>query len=296
LLSYKNTPTKEYVVVFKKLIKELGLNISEEQISEIMGHLQQRYPDGEDPWGLNLKQAESTLKVVWPLYKHYFKTRIFGQENVADEPYIIISNHSGQIAIDGMLISTAFASEIKPPRILRSMVDRFFTALPWIATAAAGGGAVLGDRQNGHNLLTRGQSILAFPEGVTGVAKSTKDYYELQKFTHGFLRMALSTRTKILPLAVVGCEEIFPWVYQAKSLSKFLGTPALPISPLYLPLPSPVDIHIGQPIELPEGLSADAPDREIEVYVQQVKKEIQYLIEQGLQKRRPFFANQKGNI
>ncbi len=281
-------------MILKSLIKELGLTIPDEQIQVIMHDLQERYPSGEDPWGLNLEQAKTIVEVVWPLYKHYFKVRLFGEENVQDEPYIIISNHSGQIAIDGMLISTAFATEIRPPRILRSMVDRFFTALPWIATAAAGGGAVLGDRQNGHNLLTRGQSLLAFPEGVSGVAKSTSDYYQLQKFTHGFLRMALSTKTKILPLAVIGCEEIFPWVYQAKGISKFLGTPALPLSPLYFPLPSPVDIYIGEPIELPSDLSADAPDREIDIHVQMVKKEVQHLIDHGLKERRPFFGNQKG--
>ncbi len=278
----------------KSLIKELGLTISDDKVREIMDHLQKRYPDGEDPWGLNLEQARKTIEAIWPLYQSYFKVRLFGQENVQDEPYIIISNHSGQIAIDGMLISTAFATEINPPRILRSMVDRFFTALPWIATAAGGGGAVLGDRQNGHNLLERGQSILAFPEGVSGVSKSTSEFYQLQKFTHGFLRMALSTKVKVLPLAVIGCEEIFPWVYQARGLSKLLGSPALPISPLYFPLPSPVDIHIGRPIEFPADLSPDAPDREIDIYVHQVKDEVQKLIDIGLKERRPFFANQKG--
>lgn len=281
-------------MILKSLIKELGLTLPDEQIQVIMHDLQERYPSGEDPWGLNLDQAKSIIEVVWPLYKHYFKVRLFNKENVQDEPYIVISNHSGQIAIDGMLISTAFATELQPPRVLRSMVDRFFTALPWIATAAAGGGAVLGDRQNGHNLLTRGQSLLAFPEGVSGVAKSSSNYYQLQKFTHGFLRMALSTKTKILPLAVIGCEEIFPWVYQAKGLSKFLGTPALPLSPLYFPLPSPVDIHIGKPIDLPNELSPDAPDREIDIHVQIVKKEVQKLIDFGLKERRPFFGNQKG--
>lgn len=280
-------------MILKKLTKKLGLAISEEQIQKIMNDLQQRYPSGEDPWGLNLKRAKSTIEAIWPLYKHYFKVRLFDKENIQDEPYIVISNHSGQIAIDGMLIGTAFATEINPPRILRSMVDRFFTALPWIATAAAAGGAVLGDRQNGHNLLTRGQSLLAFPEGVSGVAKSTSHYYELQRFTLGFLRMALSTKTKILPIAVIGCEEVFPWVYQAKSLSKIVGSPALPISPLYFPLPSPIDIRIGNPIELPSDLSADAPDREIEIHVQMVKKEIQKLLDTGIKERRPFFANQK---
>lgn len=276
-----------------KVIQGLNLDIPDEKIDEIFEKLSLRYPDGEDPWGLNLKKARKTVEYIWPLYKHYFKVRVFGAENVRDEPYMVTSNHSGQIAIDGMLIATAFATEIDPPRILRSMVERFFTAIPWIGTLAAEGGAVLGDRQNCLNLLSRGQSVLVFPEGVRGVAKSTIDYYKLQRFTRGFFRMSLTAGTKILPVAVVGAEEIFPWVYQAKGAAKFLGLPALPLSPLYLPLPSPVDIIIGEPYELPD-LSPEAPDRDIDVHIDKIRNIIRQLTEEGLKNRRPFFANKEG--
>ena len=162
-----------------KLLKSLNLpslGPSDESFEEIFEQLRLKYPEGEDPWGLNLERARTTLQYIWPLYQNYFKVRVFGKENVQDEPYMVTSNHSGQIAIDGMLISTAFAVEIDPPRILRSMVERFFTALPWVGTIAAEGGAVLGDRQNCLNLLSRGQSVLVFPEGVRGVAKNTIDF------------------------------------------------------------------------------------------------------------------------
>lgn len=273
------------------ILKALKVDIPEEKFDQIFDQLKSRYPDGEDPWGLNLNKARKTLEYIWPLYKSYFQVRIFGKENVKDEPYMVTSNHSGQIAIDAMLIATAFATEMEPPRILRSMVERFFTALPWVGTLAAEGGAVLGDRQNCLNLLSRGHSVLVFPEGVRGVAKSTFDFYKLQRFTRGFFRMALTSQTKILPVAVVGAEEIFPWVYQAKGVAKLLGLPALPISPLYLPLPSPIDIIIGEPYAIPD-VSPEAPDKEIDVHIDKIRTQIRHMTNEGLKNRRAFFANQ----
>lgn len=266
--------------------------IPKEDYDEVFTKLHEIYPHGEDPWGLNLDKARKTLEYIWPLYKNYFKVRLFGAENVQDEPYMVTSNHSGQIAIDGMLISTAFAVEIEPPRILRSMVERFFTALPWVGTLAAEGGAVLGDRQNCLNLLSRGQSVLVFPEGVRGVAKNTFDFYKLQRFTRGFFRMSLTAQTKVLPVAVIGAEEIFPWVYHPRKLAKALGLPALPLSPLYLPLPSPVDIIIGEPYSVPD-LSPEAPDKEIDYHIDQIRNIIRNLTNEGLKNRRDFFANKE---
>ncbi|MCF8058623.1 MAG: 1-acyl-sn-glycerol-3-phosphate acyltransferase [Bacteriovoracaceae bacterium] len=273
------------------ILKALKVDIPDEKFDKIFHDLKRRYPDGEDPWGLNLNKARKTLEYIWPLYNSYFQVRVFGQENVRDEPYMVVSNHSGQIAIDATLIATAFATEIDPPRILRSMVERFFTALPWVGTLAAEGGAVLGDRQNCLNLLSRGQSVLVFPEGVRGVAKSTFDFYKLQRFTRGFYRMALTSQIKILPIAVIGAEEIFPWVYQAKGVARLLGLPALPLSPLYLPLPSPVDIIIGEPYEMPD-VSPEAPDKEIDIHIDKIRTQIRHMTNEGLKNRRPFFANQ----
>ena len=280
--------------MFESISQHFSRDIPKEEFDEIFRQLHESYPDGEDPWGLNLKKARKSLEYIYPIYKHYFKVRVIGKENVGDRPYMVIANHSGQIAIDGMLISTAFALDIQPPRILRSMVERFFTALPFLGTWAAEGGAVLGDRQNCLNLLNRDQSVLSFPEGVGGVSKSTSEYYKLQRFTRGFFRMALMANVDILPISVVGAEEIFPWVYQAKGAAKSLGLPALPLSPLYFPLPSPVDIIIGEPYRIPEDLSPEAPDSKIDPHINAVKSQIQKLTDEGLKERRSFFAIQKG--
>jgi 1-acyl-sn-glycerol-3-phosphate acyltransferase len=265
----------------------------DEQLAPIFDYLSQKYPE-QDAWGLSLKKAKQTLRYVYPLYRDYFRVRVFGQENVLDQPYIVTSNHTGQIAIDGMLISTAFATEITPPRILRAMVERFFVALPFIGTMASEGGAVLGDRQNCLNLLKQDQSVLVFPEGVRGIAKNTKDYYKLQPFTRGFFRISLASGVPILPVVVIGAEEMFPYVYHPMGLARLLHLPALPLSLNYLPLPSPVDIHILPPYPVPEDLSAECPDKQIDEHIFAIEKMMREKIEEALLMRRPFIAAKKG--
>lgn len=255
--------------------------------------LEQRYGKSRDPWGLEPSRAIADLKVIWPFYRYYFDVRVHGKEHVQDKPYMVVSNHTGQVPIDGMLICTAFATEIESPRILRPLVDRFLTSLPFLGRWSSEGGAVLGDRHNCLNLLNRGESVLIFPEGVKGIAKSTKDHYKLQPFTRGFLRMALASNAEILPLAVVGAEEFFPYVLHIKKLARFLKVPALPLSANLIPLPSPIDIYIGEPYSLPKSLSLEALDEELEPHLIQIEQKIQQLTEYGLKNRRTFLQRLK---
>lgn len=255
--------------------------------------LKDRYENDRDPWGLEPDRAIKDLKVIWPFYKYYFDVQVHGKENIEDRPYMVVSNHTGQIPIDGLLICTAFAVEMEKPRILRPLVERFLNSLPFLGRWSNEGGAVLGDRVNCLNLLKRGESILVFPEGVKGIAKNTKDHYHLQRFTKGFLRMALATKVEILPIAVVGAEEFYPFVVHLNSVAKFLGLPALPISLNLFPLPSPVDIYIGKPYVLPENLSAEALDDELEPHIVALEKQIQELTEMGLSKKRTILQRLK---
>ncbi len=262
---------------------------------EIFEFLDQHYAQNKDPWGLDHTVIKSSLKVVWLLYQHYFRVRLFGAEKVQDRPYMIVANHTGQIAMDGILLYCAFLTQIHPPKVLRAMVERLIPTLPVLGSFFAKGGAILGDRQNCKYLMENGESLMVFPEGVRGIAKSTQNYYQVQAFSRGFYRMALMTHTPIIPCAIIGCEEMYPYVYHPKALAAKIGLPALPLSaslllgPLgVLPLPSPVDIILGDPIELPHDLTVDSPDKDIAPYVTQIEETIQALIRTGLKNRRPF--------
>lgn len=257
-----------------------------QKFTKLENALKKRYATERDPWGLEPSRAINDLKVIWPFYKYYFDVRLHDKERILDRPYMVVSNHTGQIPIDGLLICTAFATELSKPRILRPLVERFLTSLPFLGRWSSEGGAVLGDRTNCLNLLKRGESILIFPEGVKGIAKESKDHYKLQRFTKGFIRMALSAKVEILPIAVVGAEEFFPYVFHLKKMAKLLKLPALPLSLNLFPLPSPVDIYIGEPYVLPAELSPEALDEELEPHIMALEKQIQQMTQVGLLKRR----------
>jgi 1-acyl-sn-glycerol-3-phosphate acyltransferase len=259
------------------------------KITEVFALLREKYQKYQDPWGFNLELCEKTLRTLLPVYRRYFKVRIFGQENVTDNSFIIVSNHTGQVPLDAMLITIAFAIDIQPPRILRAMVERFMAQLPFIGDLAAQTGSILGDRANCQYLLENKESILVFPEGVRGISKNTTQFYRTQNFSQGFYRIALQNRTPILPIAVVGAEEMFPFVWHVKSLAKIFKVPALPLSINAFPLPSPIDIHIGKPIEVPEDLSPEAPDKDIKEQVLKIEGQVKKLLAVGLKHRRPFF-------
>jgi 1-acyl-sn-glycerol-3-phosphate acyltransferase len=261
----------------------------DEKISDVFAFLREKYKDYKDPWGFNLELCEKTLRKLVPLYRSYFKVRVFGAENIQDHSYIVTSNHTGQIPLDGMLITIAFLLEVSPPRVLRAMVERFMAQLPFIGDFTAQTGSILGDRANCAFLIDHGESILVFPEGVRGISKSTPDYYKLRHFSEGFYRIALQKKTPILPVCVVGAEEMFPFVFHSKKIAKILKVPALPLTANFFPLPSPIDIYIGKEIPIPAHLEAEASDKEIKENVYHIENTIKRMLITGLKNRRPFF-------
>ncbi len=260
-----------------------------------MKNLDLKYRDINDPWGLELQKIKSSLKYVYPIYKNYFKTEVHGNLEVEDKPYMVVSNHSGQIAIDGVLIGISFLDKINNPRILRPLVERFVIKLPFLADWFQAHGAVLGDRENCMNLIKNGFSPLVFPEGMKGISKNTDRFYKLQDFSEGFLRMALKGGVSILPVAVVGAEEFYPYVYHSKIIAKIFKLPTFPITPFFpllgplgaIPMPSPVDIHIGSPIDLPDNLDYNSSSNMLYPCLKQIKDTIQKMVDEGLATRRP---------
>lgn len=259
------------------------------KINQVFALLKERYKDYHDPWGFSLERCEQVLRAVLPLYRSYFRVRVIGAENVLDKPYIVVSNHTGQVPLDGALITIALAMEVSPPRVLRPMVERFMAQLPFIGDFSAQSGAILGDRSNCEFLLDHGESILVFPEGVRGISKNTPDFYKLKTFSQGFYRIALEKKTPILPVCVIGAEEMFPFVFHAKKLARMLKVPSLPLSANLLPLPSPIDIYIGKEIPVPETLSPEAPEKDIKENIYHIENTIKRMTIHGLKNRRPFF-------
>ena len=115
--------------------------------------------------------------------------------------------------------------------------------------------------------------------------------YQLQEFGLGFMRLALQTRTPIVPIAVVGAEEQMP-AMNFSPLAKLIGAPSFPISPIppflpLFPLPTKYRLYFGEAMRF-QG-DPDDDDEVIEEMVKIVRTRIQSMIQVGLKERKHVF-------
>ncbi len=246
-----------------------------------------------DPFGFDLDTAKRLLAGVAFFHRIYFRTEVFGINQVPHGRVLLISNHSGQLPIDGMLIGASMFLDGDPPRFIRSMVEKWTQTLPFVGTFFQRVGQVVGVPENARRLLTQGDAVVVFPEGARGASKTFWKRYQLTKFGLGFMRLALETDTPIVPVAVIGAEEQYINVVNSKRLAKLLQMPTFPVVPQWLipgaqmPLPTKYRIHFGAPLYF-DG-DPDDEDAVIDEKVQVVKRTIQSMISRGLKERRAIF-------
>ncbi|MCP3104839.1 acyltransferase family protein [Myxococcus sp. K15C18031901] len=244
---------------------------------------------GVDPFGYNLDFSLSAVAPFLWLYRNYFRVETFGIEKVPAGRVLLVSNHSGQLPLDGAMIGVSMMLEASPPRAIRSMVEKWVPSLPYVSTFMARMGQIVGTPENCRRLLESDEAILVFPEGQRGISKLWPQRYQLQEFGLGFMRLALETRTPIVPVAVVGAEEQAPALMDLKPVAKLLGFPAFPVTPTGLPIPLPTKyrIYFGDPMHFTGR--PDDEDSELDKKVRTVKASIQSMLHQGLKERRGVF-------
>lgn len=246
---------------------------------------------GVDPFGYDPKIVKYVATPVEWLYRHYFRVQAHGIENVPDGRVLLVANHSGQLPFDGMMIGTSLILERDPPRMVRSMVEKWSARLPFVSVFFARVGQIVGTPENCRRLLHREEAIMVFPEGARGISKTFDKRYQLERFGQGFMRLALETNTPIVPVAVVGAEEQAPSFANIEALAKILQMPAFPVTPTFpllgplglMPLPSRYAIYFGEPMHF-QG-HGDEEDEVIYGYVSEVKARIEAMLEAGLKAR-----------
>ncbi|MBI5478081.1 MAG: acyltransferase family protein [Deltaproteobacteria bacterium] len=245
---------------------------------------------GYDQWGFSPEQSKLLYSLGYRAYR-YFRPVIEGIENVPSGRVLIVPNHSGQLPFDGLVVAVACLLQAQPPRLVRPMAERWFPTLPFLNVALSRAGVVTGDPLTCRNLLEAENAILVFPEGARGSGKVWSHRYRLVDFGRGFMRLALQTGSRIVPVSVVGAEESIISLTDVKPLARFLHTPYFPISPFlpllgplaYVPLPTRFYVTFGEPMRF-EG-PFDDEDEAIDAKVRVVKDRVQSMIDEGLAKR-----------
>jgi len=217
----------------------------------------QDLPDGgHDPAFLD--KAAPLLEFLW---SRYFRVRLLGLENVPDTgPALLVANHSGGIPYDGTLLLYGIHRDHPKHRRVRPLVANFAFRSGWMAQVVGRIGGVRASTETALPLLAAGQLLAVFPEGLKGVGKLYRERYRLARFGRGgFARLAREAGVPMIPVAIVGAEEIHPVIGKITALSAPLGIPYIPITPTFpwlgpfglLPVPTKWTIQIGQPIPPP---------------------------------------------
>jgi 1-acyl-sn-glycerol-3-phosphate acyltransferase len=210
------------------------------------------------------------LNMLRPLYRNWFRVEVSGLENVpADSAALVVANHSGTVAFDAIMTQVALHDEHPAHRNLRMLAANLVFQLPVVADLARKAGHTLACNPDAERLLGAGEVVGVWPEGFKGIGKPFSERYRLQRFGRGgFVAAALRTKSPIIPTSIVGAEEIYPMIGNAKLLARLFGLPYFPITPTFpwlgplgmVPLPSKWFIHFGEPIPtdgFPEGAAED---------------------------------------
>jgi 1-acyl-sn-glycerol-3-phosphate acyltransferase len=241
----------------------------------------------------------------WPLftalYRYYWRVEASGVENVPDHGRaMLVANHSGgSYAWDAVMISTAIHVEHPRPRWVHYVSTEFFYDYPFLSYDNRKKGAALACHEDFVRLLEKDRLVGVFPEGVKGFLKPSERRYRVQRFGRGgFVQLALTSRTPIIPVAVVGGEEI----HFSLGNSRFLASVVNRLLPLeradsfplllnLLPLPVKWRVEFCEPIDV----SAFGPEAALDTLVVQqlterVRMQIQEALDLNLSRRRWMFS------
>ncbi|WP_224249988.1 lysophospholipid acyltransferase family protein [Hyalangium gracile] len=259
----------------------------DESIAERVNRLELPFNEfGVDPYGISKKHLVLAGSALAFLYRYYFRVRCFGIEHVPPRGRtMLVGNHSGGYAVDGAMLITSMFLEMNPPRLAQGMAEKFMNRFPVASLWTSRTGQFTGLPEHAHRLLEDDRLLMVFPEGARGTAKLYRERYSLVDFGTGFIRLALQTRTPIVPVGILGGGTAVPTVANLYKLGRLVGVPYIPVTPylLPLPLPAPVELHYGAPITF--SGTGDEDDDVIAGYVEQVKSRIAELIEQGRAQR-----------
>lgn len=250
----------------------------------------------EDEWGFDEEFALALRPLLAFLYDQWWRVETTGVHNVPGSGRaMLVANHAGILPWDGTMMSLAILRGHPQPRYPRFLVLDWAFTLPFVSVAMRKVGGVVASPYNAGRLLEQDQLVAVFPEGAKGAGKDFSERYRLQRFGRGgFVELALRAGAPMIPVAVVGSEEIYPKVGESQLLARLTGAPYFPITPTFpllgplgvVPLPSKWRIEFGEPIPTAHYGPDAADDRTLVFELsERVREEVQRMVYENLVRR-----------
>jgi 1-acyl-sn-glycerol-3-phosphate acyltransferase len=251
-----------------------------------------------DPLGLDPVVSEMVWHVANYLYYDYFRVEVSGIEHVPESgPAVLAANHGGAaLPYDGLILPLSVANEAPIPRRVRVVATEIFNMLPFLSHLYRKAGAAFAAPEDATWVLEHGHLLGVFPEGVRGFQKPLSEAYRLRRFGKGgFVRIAMTAGAPIVPVAIVGSEEVHPALYTSKGLARVVRLlfPEQRVEEMAIwvnPIPLPVRWHVRflPPVDL--GRPTASPDRlAVLETTQHVRDTIQAELDRMIADRGPVF-------
>lgn len=240
-----------------------------------------------DDFGFDPEFTEALLPIFRLISRKYWRVETFGAEVLPSRGgALLVSNHAGVLPWDGAMIKVAVFDAVE--RHARALVASWFGTLPALSWLLRRTGQTNGHPDNSLRLLRGRELVLVFPEGVRGTGKPYAQRYKLRRFGRGgFVETALRAGVPIIPVSVVGSEEIHPMLADVRPLARMLRLPYFPITPTWpllgplglVPLPSRWRIRF-HPMVRTDELEAEAAGDP--AAVMRISDQVRDVIQDGL--------------
>jgi len=254
-----------------------------------------------DEFGFDPELTQKVLlTAIRPLADKYFRLEVRGAENLPTEGgALVVANHSGVLPLDALMTQVAIHDHTPTRRHLRMLAADLVFVLPGVNELARKAGHTLACNEDAQRLLELGEIVGVWPEGFKGIGKPFADRYKLQRFGRGgFVSSALRAGVPIIPCSIVGAEEIYPMIGNARTLARILGLPYVPITPTFpwlgplgaIPLPTKWIIQFGEPIPT-DSYPPEAADDPMLLFdlTDEVRETVQHTLYELLVQRRSVF-------
>lgn len=207
-----------------------------------------------------------------PLLRTYFRTRVEGLERVPRGRALLVGVHSGGILpVDALALGAAFYEHFAYQRSLQFLAHQILWRVhPEVSRVMEGIGAVLASPEAGRALLEADRTVMVYPGGTYEVYRPFWERNRIDWNGHmGYVRLAVRTRTPIVPVPSVGAHEQFIGLTRGLALNKIFGLgkvlrrveilpllwtfpfgPTVAFLPPYIPLPAQVTVRCLEPLEL----------------------------------------------
>ncbi|MBE7187462.1 lysophospholipid acyltransferase family protein [Jatrophihabitans endophyticus] len=246
----------------------------ETRLADALGFLSRRLRGDYtvDEFGFDPDLTEhAVLPTFRPLYDRWFRVEVNGVENVPSTGgALLVANHAGGLwALDAAMTAVAVRTEHPAGRYLRMLGAELVFRTPLLGELARKSGATMACAADAERLLRGGELVGVWPEGFKGIGKPFRERYKLQRFGRGgFVQAAVRSGVPVVPVSIIGAEEIHPVLGNARVLARLLDLPYFPLTPTFpwlgplglVPLPSKWYIEFGAPIATDHLDAQDADD------------------------------------